>query len=103
MIDSQWHHGIDSESYRLQEALKFHQQISDLCADGKDIRVVLSAHFANLDTTRYIPCDPMTGAWLSLGSVLHFVNTCKPCSFFSTTTCHKNHLCLFCHFAHGRQ
>lgn len=97
-----WEFGVAvPNEFDLEESLAMYQRISKLCADGSDIRSVLSTYFADVDITKYVPCDPLTGERLSLGSVLHFDGNCKPCSFLGKNRCHKGQVCLYCHFVHA--
>lgn len=89
------------QAFDLDQALLIHESISRECAQGADVRDVLNAKFAAVDIKQYVSRDPATGELLSLGSVLHLVGQCKPCSFMAKNTCHKGESCLFCHFSHS--
>jgi hypothetical protein len=59
----------------------------------------LKSHNATAHLHPFIPCDDQ-GNRMSLGSILHAADVCKPCSFFLKGKCHKEELCMFCHFTH---
>lgn len=90
----------DSFGIDLEESLLVYHKISDLCADGTDIRDVVSSNFAGVDIRQYVPCDPDSDEHLTLGSIPHLMGDCKRCTFLVKNRCHKGVLCLYCHFPH---
>jgi hypothetical protein len=81
------------------EVLEALHKLADEVEEKNYRREDLATHEVTEQLYPYIPNDA-DGNQTSLGSILHDVDSCKPCLFFRRDSCHKKDLCLYCHFPH---
>eukprot|EP00746_Dinoflagellata_sp_MGD_P156644 gnl/MRDRNA2_/MRDRNA2_85920_c0_seq4.p1 gnl/MRDRNA2_/MRDRNA2_85920_c0~~gnl/MRDRNA2_/MRDRNA2_85920_c0_seq4.p1 ORF type:complete len:263 (-),score=33.60 gnl/MRDRNA2_/MRDRNA2_85920_c0_seq4:637-1350(-) len=90
-------HSDPGGEFDFNLSVKLYREIWDLVEGGTDIRDISQEHYAGVNFERFIPRDPKSNKFLSLGSVFHFSENCQPCSFVSSGRCRKMEYCLYCH------
>lgn len=93
------HHEEHQKHHVPVEVLDVLGKLTQLVGDEHWKREDLANHAATPILYPHIPLDE-EGSITSLGSILHFEGTCKPCAFLKKDRCHKKDLCLYCHFGH---
>lgn len=92
-VNVQRHRNQTQVPSRVLEAV---HELAELASEGhmqrEDLEVAVQLY-------QFIPHDE-EGYMMSLGSILHAVDSCKPCAFWRRGTCHKKELCTYCHFEH---
>ena len=71
-----------NDDFDHDRALAVYKELLDLTGSGMDLRDAISKKIAGVNIKQYVPQDPDTGEYYSLGSVLHFTNECRRCHFF---------------------
>lgn len=97
--DPEYQEFSDDEPQAPNEVLEALDKLTKLVEDEHYKRENYQHHEATLFLYPYIPTD-QRGNISSLGSILHFQGTCKPCAFLKKDRCHKKDLCLYCHLEH---
>jgi hypothetical protein len=89
----------DHEQHVPAEVFETLEKLTQIVSDEHYTREDLENHEAVQILYPYIPLDE-EGNVTSMGSILHFEGSCKPCAFIKKDRCHKKDLCIYCHLAH---